>query len=151
MGFESGNDSTGTIYTYLIGGVDSNGKVRAIAVNPDGSLKISSTPTGDSATGRKIIFNKVFSDYTLTENDDFLAVDCSDGAVNITLPSATLEDVVYPIFSRIYEIKKVDNTPNIVTVTAINSETIDNASSITLENPHEAINLISDGYNWMIY
>jgi len=41
MGFETGNDNTGTIQTNLIGGVDNNGNVRAITLTENGEIKIS--------------------------------------------------------------------------------------------------------------
>ncbi|MFN6560012.1 MAG: hypothetical protein RMY28_009410 [Nostoc sp. ChiSLP01] len=50
MGFENGNDSTGTIPTYLIGGVDSSGKVKAFGIEDDGGIKISSGSDRPSIT-----------------------------------------------------------------------------------------------------
>ncbi|MCC5618413.1 hypothetical protein LC605_25675, partial [Nostoc sp. CHAB 5836] len=51
MGFENGNDLTGTIPTHLIGGVDTSGKIRAIVLTNDGSLKTSgeSSVSGNSS------------------------------------------------------------------------------------------------------
>ena len=102
--------------------------------------------------GRKIAFTKVVSDYILTSNDDFLAVDCAGGGIDIMLPSAVYPgNVIYPISSRIYEIKKVDNTPNFVNILPTNSETIDDSDSFILNSPYESINLVSDGSNWLVF
>ncbi|MEH1789663.1 MAG: hypothetical protein V7L23_29935 [Nostoc sp.] len=131
----------------LIGGIDDNGNLVAIAVNSDGSIKM-----GGTSLGRKITFNKVSADYALTLDDDFLAVDCSSTAVNITLPSAvTSSNIVYPIQSFVYEIKKIDTTSNHVVVLTVDSQTIDGISNFTLITPHQAISLISDGSNWLIF
>lgn len=41
MTFASGNDTTGTIQTHLMGGLDSNGQIRAVAVDNSGRLETS--------------------------------------------------------------------------------------------------------------
>ena len=66
MGFENGNDSTGTIPTYLIGGVDENGKVRAIALDENGAI---STSGGSGGAGDASAANQVAGNTSLASID----------------------------------------------------------------------------------
>jgi hypothetical protein len=51
---------------------------------------------------------------------------------------------------RVYNIKKIDSSPNIVTVDGDGSETIDDGTTAALTVQYEAITIISDGAEWWI-
>lgn len=81
-----------------------------------------------------------------TSTDGVIFVNASTTPLTVTLPSATGTQSGY-----VYDIKKIDTSPvGIVTINTSNSQTIDNASSVTLSNPGESILLQSDGSNWRI-
>lgn len=113
--------------------VDSNGNVL--------SINVDSNPASDQSD---LSFVQIFSDYEALIEDDFIAVDCSLGNVVVTLPSA--------IFTgNIYEIKKVDNSVNTVTITPINSQTIDDAASFTIDTYNQSLSIIASGRKWLIF
>ena len=74
----------------------------------------------------------------------FLRCDCTNGNLNVLLPSAKDER------KHIFIIKKVDNTVNSLTLTALNGETIDGAATYTTNTALINFNLISDRTNWWI-
>jgi hypothetical protein len=67
-------------------------------------------------------------------------VDCTSGAVTITLPEVTLAARVI--------VKKIDASINAVTVVTPGSKKIDNSASLTISAQNEAYSLISDDENW---
>jgi hypothetical protein len=85
----------------------------------------------------------VTEDYTVDVLDDTIFGDATAGQVTITLPTAV--DAVGP-----HAIKKIDDTLNFVTVSALAGETIDRALTFALEAQDESINVESDGANWHI-
>lgn len=116
-----------------------------------GSIQTENNTVAATVQGRRITFTKVYSNYTLTPNDSFLAVDCSENVVNITLPSAAVGTDSSRSSQPVYRIKKVDDTFNRVNILTIGGQTIDKLDRFFLEEPNEAINLIGDGYNWLIF
>jgi hypothetical protein len=84
------------------------------------------------------------ANYTLTNADCIVACDASSGAFNISLPSAV------GIAGRMYTIKKVDNSPNAVTIVPYGTETIDGAASYVLSAQWKYVTIVSDGSNWLI-
>ncbi len=84
------------------------------------------------------------ANYTATKDDKVILVDATSGAVTITLPVAALSK------SIIYDIKKIDSSTNVVTVDADGSETIDGATTQTLEFQHTNIRIACNGTAWFI-
>ncbi len=74
--------------------------------------------------------------------DEVIFADASGGAFTETLPSAS-DDV-----TDHYIIKKIDSSGSLVTVAAVNSQTIDGATSIDLGTQYDTIEVITDGENW---
>jgi hypothetical protein len=79
---------------------------------------------------------------TLDASHEFVDCDASGGAFTITLPSAS------GITGRPYIIKKNDSSTNAVTIDANLSETIDGATTLTLNSKHDFVMIKSDGINW---
>lgn len=97
----------------------------------------------DLETRRKNLSSKT-SDYTIVENDDIILVDCTSGAVTITLPSAV------GLSGKSYVIKKIDASGNAVTVDGQGSETIDGSGTKSLSSQWDYVKVISDGVNFLI-
>lgn len=79
---------------------------------------------------------------TLTNNNDVVLVNAGSGAINITLPT--------PSDGKLFHVKKVDFSANIVSVLPSAAELIDGASSKTLTGQYDSVEVISDGTNWFI-
>ena len=84
------------------------------------------------------------SNYTATVEDYTIICNASGGAFTITLP------VVASHTGRIYHIKKIDSSANIVTVDGNASETIDDGLTAVLTVQYESITIQSDGSEWWI-
>jgi hypothetical protein len=84
------------------------------------------------------------SNLTLTDAHYTVLVDASGGSRTITLPSASGID------GRIYVVKKIDDSANVVVVQAQTGQTIDGASSFFLANQFATVMLQAYGGNWYI-
>lgn len=82
--------------------------------------------------------------YTLTDNDDIILVDCTLGAITITLPAASGEQ------GRIFTITKKDTTQNIVTIARTGTDLISGETSQSIVNPNNSLDIYSDGSNWYV-
>ena len=82
----------------------------------------------------------VSSNYTASRGDVVLA-DASGGAITITLPP--------PQANAIVNVKKIDSSPNPVTVDG-GGANIDGQASIQTTTQYESYTLVSDGSNWWI-
>jgi hypothetical protein len=77
--------------------------------------------------------------------NDFVRCDPTDGALTITLPSATRVAAGEQVI-----IKNVSDSTNLITVTARGTEKLDDQTSITIGTPHEALSFVSNGTNWLV-
>ncbi|MBM4251771.1 MAG: hypothetical protein FJ146_07350 [Deltaproteobacteria bacterium] len=84
------------------------------------------------------------ADYNLTDQDSVVLASADSGPLTMSLPSAV------GIPGRQYLIKKKDSSPNIVSVEASGSETIEGAASFQLISQWMYVALISDGANWIV-
>lgn len=82
--------------------------------------------------------------YTLTSSDRHIRADASGGGFTIDLPTAS------GITGKIYKIKKIDSTNNIVIIDASTTETIEGMLTWELRNPFDFVEVISDGTNWNV-
>lgn len=85
--------------------------------------------------------------YTAVVGDDLISCDSSGAALTINLPTAV------GITGKSFTIRKSDSTfatANAITVDASGSETIDGATTTTLNTQYESITIVSDGANWVI-
>ena len=83
--------------------------------------------------------------YTLTAIDDFVECDASGGAFIITLPA-----VASTTTGKVYHIKKIDSSANVVTVDGNASETIDDGTTASITTQYECITIINNGSEWWI-
>lgn len=85
---------------------------------------------------------------TLTVNSatstTVMLVNASSNWVGINLPTAV------GLFGRVYKFIKTDSTSNRVTIDPAGSETINGQSTLDMEGPGDAQEIISDNKNWFI-
>lgn len=87
----------------------------------------------------------VSSDYTLTLSDEIVFVDCSTSDVIVTAPSAS------GISGREFSIKRKPGGNFDCIISASGSETIDGSLTLSLYHDYEAVSLISDNNNWLVF
>lgn len=81
---------------------------------------------------------------TLDDSHYTVRCDATSAGFTVTLPAAA------SCSGRIYNIKKVDGTSNIVTIDANGSETIDGDATIPLESQGDCLSIQSNGTSWDI-
>lgn len=101
-------------------------------VSLDGTINVSIPTRAITASG------------DLTNLDAAAFVDASSGAVTVNLPGAAT------VPGRVYYIKKIDASANLVTIDPNSTETIDGELTQRLAYQHAAVALVSDGTNWYI-
>jgi len=125
--------------------VDATGNVTRLAPGTAGyflkTQGAGADPVWAAATATVWSVVTTSSDYTATDGE-FVLADSSTSAITITLPS--------PAENARVGVKKTDSSTNTVTVSPAGAETIDGASSLTIDTQYESYTLISDGTNWYI-
>lgn len=125
-------------------------KTTTLAFDTAANLTMTGTHAWDGgdvkigAYGLQLAVGAVTSSPPGTTTPGVYRVDCTSGAVTITLDSA----VSYP--GAFVFIKKIDGSGNNLTIDASGAETIDDAATITLTTQYEAVTLYSDGVEWWI-
>lgn len=95
----------------------------------------------------------VFADspYAITAQDDILMVDCTNGDVVVTTPSAQMLRNAY--LNRRITIKKIDASAHIVAVATMGGDLIDGQAAVALDTQYQLIVITNDlGANlwWII-
>jgi hypothetical protein len=128
--------------------VESDTKTSAIFINgSDGNVGINtSTPNSglQLASSLALPISTKTTSYTLTQDDHTVLSDATAGAMTISLPSPT------GIAGRVYVIKKIDASVNIVKVRCSGTDTIDGNTERNLTVKYESIKIQTDGTNWYI-
>ncbi len=94
----------------------------------------------NSSFATAIVFKQ--QDYTLTDIDHTVLVNCSGGNVTITLPTAV------GCAGRLYVIKRVDSSGNSVNIDANGSEQIEGSTSLVGVASGGSLTLQSDNSGW---
>jgi len=112
-----------------------------ITITPAGN-----TITIDSTGGGSGTFSSrtISASTTPTPTDGTLLVNALSASITVTLPSASA------FANKIYEIKKIDSSVNVVTVAGAGGNTVDGAATFLISSQYEAITVQSDGANWFI-
>ncbi|MCA9333613.1 hypothetical protein KC963_01040 [Candidatus Saccharibacteria bacterium] len=136
--YDDSSGATGDMYYRNSGGV----LTRLPIGSSNNMLKVS----GGLPTWGDVTFNTATktSNYTVTTSDTVLLADAASGNITITLPAASSSSG-YRFF-----IKRIDNSGNTVTVQRAGSDTIDGATSQTLDLQYTSITVVSNGSNWYI-
>jgi hypothetical protein len=102
------------------------------------------TVTNVTITGAAFAYVAKTAGYTVTATDYTVAANASTGALSITLPTSV------GITGKVYVVKKMDSTANVVTVATTSSQTIDGATTRALSLQYDAISVQADGANWIV-
>jgi len=105
-----------------------------------GNLTLSSA----TVNGASFAYVAKTAGYTVTATDYTVAANASTGALSITLPTSV------GITGKVYVVKKMDSTANVVTVATTSSQTIDGATTRALSLQYDAIMVQADGANWIV-
>lgn len=84
------------------------------------------------------------ANYTVTNTDGTIGVDCSGGSVTITLLDAS------SVSGRVFNVYAEDVSGGIVTIDTTSSQTINGSTSVNLFSQYESLTLQSNGSNWVI-
>lgn len=148
-----GTSGLGTMATQNANAVTiTGGAIQNVALSLD---SIQNTPIGNvtanigvfttlTGTGLSVNIVTKTASYTATSNDNTILANAQTGAVTITLPTAVGSN------GKLYTVKKIDATANAVTISTTSSQTIDGASSYTINTTYSGVNLQSDNANWWI-
>ena len=109
-----------------------------------GLFWLDTAATGIAGSGSVLPLITITTDTTLTLSNVVVLCDADAGSILVTLPT-TAGDA-----GRNYYLKKIDATVNLVTVSGINSETIDGGILAVLTVQYEAITTVTDGTSWFI-
>lgn len=82
---------------------------------------------------------------TIDATDSFILADASSGNIIITLPAASTSS------GRTYNIKRIDATANTVSIVRDGSDTIDGATSKSLNIQYESMTFVSSSSSWYIF
>ena len=94
--------------------------------------------------GLTLTLDEVVISSTLTGYQTLIMVNASSGGITITLPAAASHT------DRVYIIKKIDSSGNVVTIDANGSETIDGETKIELTLQYQYVTIVCDGDEWFI-
>lgn len=85
------------------------------------------------------------SPYTVLQTDELILCNAASGAITLNLPAASSST------GKTLRIKKTDTSlANAVTLDGNSSETIDGATTTTLNTQYETVEIVCDGSNWHI-
>ncbi|MEO5628101.1 MAG: SGNH/GDSL hydrolase family protein [Candidatus Saccharimonadales bacterium] len=115
----------------------------------NGIVYVKKTGTGNTGWQRVLgasldVSTKTATTYTVTSTDTVIIADATSNSITITLPLAS------SLSGYRYYIKRKDSTANTVTIARTSSDTIDGATSQTLDKQYTSATIVSDGTNWYI-
>lgn len=140
--YDDGSGATGDLYYR-----DSLGNFVRLPVGGTGkTLRVSGglPAWSDADTNPAVATSTKTSNYTITGTDVIIFADASSGNVTITLPTAS------SFTGYNFYVKRIDSSSNTCTVARSGSDTIDGATSFTLDTQYFAIRAVSNGSNWYI-
>jgi len=101
-------------------------------------------PAGANAAGGPVAVSTKTSSYTVLSTDCVLKADCTSGAVVFTLPTVASST------GRIFYLKKIDATSNLMTVKGNGAELIDGSNVQTTSVQWTSFTVVCDGSTWSI-
>lgn len=116
--------------------IDDNATNKNLVVTLNGATPFQVLATGVTIVkGLRSAVTTKTGNYTATLADNEIRVDCTSGAVTITLPAATGT-------GQVFRIKKIDSSGNAVTIARAGSDTIDGATSASLAAQYDKVTLV---------
>lgn len=101
-------------------------------------------PAGTNAFGNPVTVSTKTSAYTLLVTDFVILGDCTSTSFTLTLPTAATG------IGRIFFLKKIDSTANILTVQGAGSDTIDGSNTFLLPSQWLCVSIVSNGTSWYV-
>lgn len=101
-------------------------------------------PAGTNAFGNPVTVSTKTTNYTLMVTDFVILGDCTSAAFTLSLPTAASG------VGRIFFMKKIDSTSNVLTVQANGSELIDGNNTFLLPSQWQSVTVVSSGTAWYI-
>jgi hypothetical protein len=101
-------------------------------------------PAGTNAFGNPVTVSTKTSTYTLMVTDFVILGDCTSGAFSLNLPTASAG------VGRIFFLKKIDSSANVLTIQANGSELIDGNNTFLLPSQRQSVTVVSSGTAWYI-
>lgn len=138
--FDDTSGATGDVYYR-----DASGYFVRLGIGATG--QVLTVASGLPAWGQGIFATstKTGTTYTISNTDTVIIADATSNAVTITLPAAST------MTGYRFYIKRKDNvTANAVTIARTGADTIDGATSQTLNAQYTSATVVSDGSNWYI-
>lgn len=126
------------------------GTVTSVAMSVPAGMSVSGSPVTSTGTLAvtgfpNLAFASKTANYTLTATDQVILASASGGAFTLTLPAASSNS------GKVFYLKKTDSTTNAVTISRAGSDTIEGATTTTLNTQYEILTLVSDGVSvWNI-
>ena len=126
---------------------DSSGNFIRLPIGSTGkTLRVSGgiPAWADADANPAVATSTKISSYTITGTDVVIFADAASGNVTITLPAAAS-------FSGYnFYVKRIDTSSNSCSVARSGSDTIDGATSFSLDTRYDALRVVSNGSNWFI-
>ena len=101
-------------------------------------------PAGTNAFGNPVSVSTKTSNYTVLVTDFVVLGDCTGGAITFTLPTAALG------VGRIFSLKKIDSSVNVLTIQANGAELIDGSNTFSLTSQWQDVMIVSSGTAWYL-
>jgi len=140
--YDDSSGATGDLYYR-----DSSGNFVRLGIGATGkTLRVSGgLPAWTDADNNPAVATSTkTSNYTITGTDVIIFADATSGNVTITLPTASS-------FSGYnFYVKRIDSSSNTCAVARSGSDTIDGATSFSLDTQYFAVRVVSNGSNWYI-
>jgi hypothetical protein len=86
----------------------------------------------------------ISANYSVGLTDQVLLVNCTAGAVTLTLPPAAAGT------NTMFYFKKIDSSDNAMTLSGLSGQDVDGASSVSTTVQYVSLTLVTDGSNWYI-
>jgi hypothetical protein len=101
-------------------------------------------PAGTNAFGNPVTVSTKTSNYTLMTTDFVILGDCTSGGFTLSLPTVSAG------VGRIFFLKKIDSTSNVLTVQGNGSDLIDGSNTFLLTSQWQDVTVVSSGSAWYI-
>lgn len=137
--FDDTSGATGDIYYR-----DASGYFVRLGIGATGQVLTVASGLPSWGQGIFVTSTKTGTTYTITNSDTVIIADATSNSITVTLPVAS-GSPGYRFF-----VKRKDATGNTVTIVRSGSDTIDGATSQTLNQQYTSMTVVSDGSNWYI-
>lgn len=141
--YSIGSADIGLQYCYF--GVSSTITTRVAAGAPAADINVVLPSRAGTLEVVPSIASSKTTTYPITATDDFIPINASASSFTVTLPTAVGAS------GKMYTLKSTHaQAAFVITVATTSSQTIDGATTTTINTQYEVLTVISDGANWHI-